>query len=543
MIRIDRRQLMVTSAFGLGGLMLPQGRLVAQMLDAARGFTHDVASGEPDVDSVLLWTRFVGNGSSAHVRAEISASPDMTNVIARNEMITGPWRDWTVKITLDGLNAGQRYYYRFIGDDGSKSLIGRTKTLPVGAVRNFNVAVFSCSNLPVGEFNAYGHAAARDDIDVTLHLGDYFYEYKRGGYPADSPRWNLVMPQTELFSLADYRLRYASYRSDPQLRALHNRHAMITSMDDHESANDSWEGGAQNHQPDEGDWNARKMAATQAYREWMPIDDEPYKAYQIGDLATLFRTDTRLLMRSEQRETDALFKAPDVQAALTKFKRERWADPAVTMMGTTQESWLSHGLKASVRGRQHWQVVGVGTIMGETYMPREAAGWLAKDAPDRDKRYTLGGIELAKAGLPFNFDNWGGYPAARARLLSAAQGASANLVVLSGDSHNAWAYELSNNGRAAGVEFAGHAVTSSGYESSTQGIDPTVIAAALVKSSPELKWADTSRRGYMALTLTPTSATNEWVFMQTIGERTLATQASKRLRVKAGAAKLESVSV
>ena len=541
MIRIDRRQLIVTSAFGLGGLMLPGGRLAAQALAAARGFTHDVASGEPDIDSVLLWTRYVGAGASAHVRAQISETADFAKVVATNEMITGPWRDWTVKITLDGLAPGKRYYYRFLDSDNEMSPVGRTKTLPVGATPKFNLAVFSCSNLPVGEFNAYGHAAARDDIDLTMHLGDYFYEYKRGGYPENSPRWDLVQPQSEILSLADYRLRYASYRADPQLQALHNRHPMIASMDDHESANDSWEGGAQNHQADEGDWTLRKLAATQAYREWMPVGDEPYKAYSIGDLATLFRTDTRLLMRSSQPETESIFKEADVQAALAKFKRERWADPAVTMMGTAQESWLAHGLKASVRAKKRWQVVGTGTIMGETYMPREAAAWLKPDAAERNRQYTMRGIELTKAGLPFNFDNWGGYPAARGRLLDAAQAASANLVMLAGDSHNAWAYDLSNKGRAVGVEFAGHAVTSPGYESSTSGTDPKIIAAALVKSSPELKWADTSRRGYMALMLTPAAATNEWVFMQTIGAQSLVTQPSHRMRVKPGVAKLETV--
>jgi alkaline phosphatase D len=210
------------------------------------------------------------------------------------------------------------------------------------------------------------------------------------------------------------------------------------------------------------------------------------------------------------------------------------------MMGTTQESWLAHGLKASVRAKKRWQIVGTGTIMGETYMPREAGVWLKPDAPDRNKQYILRGIEFTKASLPFNFDNWGGYPAARGRLLSAAQAASANLVMLAGDSHNAWAYELSNNGRAAGVEFAGHAVTSPGYEYSSSA-DPKVVAAALLKSSPELKWADTSRRGYMALTLTPTAATNEWVFMQTVTARSLATQPSHRMRVKPGVAKLETV--
>jgi alkaline phosphatase D len=542
MIHIDRRQLIATAAFGVGGLMLPGGAAMAQAWLAARGFTHNVASGEPDVDSVLLWTRFVGSGKSAHVRAEISETPDFATIIAKNEMITGPWRDWTVKITLDGLQPGRRYHYRFVAENGSMSPVGRTKTLPAGTVSAFNLAVFSCSNLPFGMFNAYGHAAARDDIDLVMHLGDYFYEYKRGGYPDDNPRWDLVQPQTELIHLADYRLRYASYRTDPDLQAIHNRHPMIVSMDDHESANDSWEGGAQNHQPDEeGVWSARRAAAMQAYREWMPIDDAPYKSYEIGALGTLFRTDTRLLMRSSEPEIDNLFGATDVQAALAKFKRERWPDPAVTMMGTTQESWLAHGLKASARAKKRWQVVGTGTIMGETYMPGEAVNWIAKDAAERSKRYTLNGIELAKAGLPFNFDNWGGYPAARARLLDAAQAAPANLVMLAGDSHNAWAYELSNRGRAVGVEFAGHAVTSPGYESSTQGTDPKVIAAALVKSSPELKWCDTSRRGYMRLALAPDVATNEWVFMDTIKTRSMAVGTAHRMRVKAGTAKLETV--
>jgi alkaline phosphatase D len=542
MIRIDRRQLITTAAFGLGGLVLPGGVAMAQVLSAARGFTHNVASGEPDVDSVLLWTRYVGDGGSAHVRAQISDTPDFARVIATNEMITGPWRDWTVKITLDGLMAGRRYHYRFVAADGSMSPVGRTKTLPIGAVQRVNLAVLSCSNIGFGYFNAYAHAAARSDLDLWVHLGDYLYEARLGIYPSlqEAVRPTEIVPTTELLHLADYRMRYAGYRSDPDLQALHARHPMIASMDDHESGNDSWEGGAQAHQADEGDWNIRRAAAIQAYREWMPIDDAPYKAYQLGDLGTFFRTDTRLLMRSSEPEIDAVFKEADVQAALAKFKRERWADPAVTMMGTTQESWLAHGLKASVRAKKRWQIVGTGTIMGETYMPREAGVWLKPDAPDRNKQYILRGIEFTKASLPFNFDNWGGYPAARGRLLSAAQAASANLVMLAGDSHNAWAYELSNKGRAVGVEFAGHAVTSPGYEYSSSA-DPKVVAAALLKSSPELKWADTSRRGYMALTLTPTAATNEWVFMQTVTTRSLATQGSHRMRVKPGVAKLETV--
>ncbi|MFM9978241.1 MAG: alkaline phosphatase D family protein [Sphingomonadaceae bacterium] len=541
MIRFDRRSFIITSAFGIGGLALPDGRLAAQMLGAARGFTHNVASGEPGPQSVLLWTRYVGEGASAHVRAEIAEDEAFARIVARDTVITGPWRDWTAKVTLDGLVPGKRYFYRFAGPDGSFSPVGRTKTLPVGRVARFGIGVFSCSNLPAGVFNAYAHAAARDDIDVALHLGDYFYEYQRGGYPAASPRWDLILPVTETVSLADYRLRFASYRADKDLQAIHNRHPMIVSMDDHESTNDAWEGSAQNHQPEEGDWNTRRAAAIQAYREWMPIDDLPYKSYQIGDLATFFRTETRLLARTTPPSVQPLFAAPDVPAALAKFKNETWRDPAMTMMGTTQERWLYEGLRQSTRARTRWQVVGTGTIMGETYTPPAAAQWLSADAPDWARRRALGGIALTQAGLPFNFDNWGGYPAARARLLSAAQSANANLIMLAGDSHNAWAYDLANNGRAAGVEFAGHSVTSPGFEASTRGTDPAAVAAAIIKSSPELRWADTSRRGYMALTLTPRAATNEWVFMQAIDAPNLATQPAHRMQVRPGMAKLEAV--
>jgi len=541
MIRIDRRQLIVTSAFGIGGLALPGGRLAAQMLGAAKGFTHNVASGEPAPESVLLWTRYVGEGASAHVRAEIAEDAAFARIVAEDSVITGPWRDWTAKVTLDGLAPGRRYFYRFVAGDGSLSPVGRTKTLPVGRVARFGIGIFSCSNLPVGVFNAYAHAAARDDIDLAVHLGDYFYEYQRGGYPADSPRWDLIQPATETVSLADYRLRFASYRADKDLQAIHNRHPMIVSMDDHESTNDSWEGGAQNHQPAEGDWSTRRAAALQAWREWMPVDDLPYKSYQIGDLATFFRTETRLLARTTPPDVQPLFAAPDVTAALATFKAEVWRDPAMTMMGTTQERWLYQGLQASTAAKTRWQVVGTGTIMGETYTPPQAPTWLAADAPEGIRRRVLGGVALAKAGLPFNFDNWGGYPAARARLLGAAQKASANLIMLAGDSHNAWAYDLVNNGRPAGVEFAGHAVTSPGYEASTRGTDPKDVAAAIMRSSPELRWAETSRRGYMALTLTPAAATNEWVFMQTIDGPSLATQASHRMRVRPGVARLETV--
>lgn len=518
-LRIDRRSLLLTGTLGLGALAIP-GFALAQAL--ARGFTHSVASGEPGADTMLLWTRYVpADGGAATLKAEISKTQDFARIVSGGQQTTGPWRDHTAKITVDGLEPGTDYFYRFVAPDGSYSPVGRTKTLPAGNTRKFGIAIFSCSNMPFGFFNAYGHAAARSDIDLWVHLGDYLYEYKKGGYgPKDGAvdnRW--PEPAGEMIQLADYRLRYASYRSDPDLQELHRVKPMIVQMDDHESANNSREMGAQNHQADEGDWNIRKAMALQAFREWMPVSETPWGSYDIGTLATLFRTESRLLYRSDEPELGPLFRSGDAQKALIAFRDGALQDPARTMLGTEQESWLAHGLRKSVRSGQKWQVVGFGTIMGKQRLPEQAMDWIKPDAGAGTKAYVQAGVMASKLGLPSDLDNWGGFPAARARFLKSAQAAGANLLVICGDSHNAWAFDLGQDGKPAGVEFAGHSVTSPGYEQATAA-DPKVIAAALVATNPELKWCDTSRRGYMALTLTPERATNDWVMMDTILQRT-----------------------
>jgi len=533
--RLDRRSFLLTGSLGLGAFAVP-GFAQTPNVTAARGFTHAVASGEPAADSMLLWTRYVpASGEAVELRAEIAETSDFRRIVASGAQITGPWRDHTAKITLDGLKPGTSYHYRFIAPDGTFSAVGRTRTLPEGPVPSFRAAIFSCSNMPFGFFNAYGHAAARDDLDLVIHLGDYLYEYDRSEYPtpAQVVGGRLAEPANELLHLADYRLRYASYRTDPDLQRLHQLQPMIVQWDDHESANDSWEGGAENHSANEGDWTLRKIAAIQAFREWMPVSDEPWKAYDVGGLATLFRTETRLLARTEQPDVAPLFKQADPIAALKAFRDGAWMDPAKTMMGSQQESWLAHAMRASVKQGQRWQMVGFGTILGQTVMPQIAANWVPADAPAAAKAYMAAGVAAAKLGLPFNYDNWGGYPAARARFLRSAQAMGANLLVLSGDSHNAWAYDLAQDGKPAGVEFAGHSVTSPGYESELR-VDPKSVAAALVGSNPELKWCDTSRRGYMALTLTPDSASNDWVMVDTIKARSTAASIGHTAKVQRG---------
>ena len=175
--------------------------------------------------------------------------------------------------------------------------------------------------------------------------------------------------------------------------------------------------------------------------------------------------------------------------------------------------------------------------MGKSYTPQNAESWLAPDASERAKKYMTLGMAAGKAKLPYNLDNWGGYPAARSRFLTTAQSAAANLIVVSGDSHNAWANDLIEGGKPAGVEFGGHSVSSPGFESFTK-VDPKTVARDLIEASPELRWADTSNRGYMVLNLTPVMATNEYIF---IGKGPSSVLGTKKLSVRLGRKTLEGV--
>jgi alkaline phosphatase D len=288
---IDRRLLLKTGMFGLGALSLPGGALAAMQVALAKGFTHNVASGEPGPTSVLLWTRYVSDAAESKLRAELWEVGKPKRIISGGDTLASSMRDHTAKVVAKGLQPGKTYNYRFVAPDGTSSPVGRTRTLPEGNVGRYRMAVFSCSNLPFGWFNAYAHANAADDFDVVLHLGDYLYEYPRGYYPfpKDVVAGRLIEPAGEIIALADYRLRYASYRADADLQRLHAMHPMIAMWDDHEFTNDAYKDGAQNHQANEGDWGARKAAAERAYREWMPVrersDDVWWSSYPIGNQA------------------------------------------------------------------------------------------------------------------------------------------------------------------------------------------------------------------------------------------------------------------
>jgi len=542
-MNIDRRQLMALGTFGLGALSVP----ASASLMSAKGFTHGVASGEPSKSSVLLWTRYVGNGD-VKLTAEISSNADFSGAKIAGEVEALVDRDHIAKITAQGLDPNAWYFYRFIGPDGSKSQVGRTRTLPEGPTAQFNIGVVGCSNLPFGYFNAYAHAAQNASLDLIVHTGDYIYEYPAGTYPSkhQAVSGRMVNPLSEIVQLADYRLRYAAYRKDPDLQRIHQVLPMIAMWDDHEFANDAYKDGAENHDASEGDWEVRKRVAERVYREWMPVSDKDYGSprwseYQIGDLATLFLTESRISARSKQLDLGAALNGQeDVQAVIEAFRDNVWQDPAREMIGGVQEAWLGSAMRKSKASGTKWQVWSQQCVMGELKLPQEAINWVAPDAPAFAKQRLKVGALAAKMGLPINFDSWDGYPQARERALKEAQAADADLIVLSGDSHNGWAFNLETADGKAGVEFGGHSVTSPGLESYLSGARPDVAAKALRETNSQLQWTDTSNRGYMTVSLTPEKATSTWHFLDTIRAKSTALRSSASQTVLRGSNRLQA---
>lgn len=536
-ININRRELLIGGAAASAGLLWPSRMIAAPLA----GFTHGVASGEPGPTSMLFWTRFAGTGSgdrAVPLQLEIANNPRMTRARVVAEALAEPGRDWTARATVNGLAPDTSYFYRWTGPNKARSMVGRTRTLPGASASAFRLGVFSCSNLPYGWFNAYGHAAAADDIDLFVHLGDYIYEYARGTYPdaASTVPGRTIAPEGATVRLPDYWQRYQSYRADPDLQAIHARHPAVTTWDDHEIANDTWARGAENHDPaTEGSFAARLQAARSAYRDWMPVSDQPYARYDIGRLASLYRLDTRVHGRDPQLDLGAAIRSgPDTMTALKRLRDEQWMAGNRQLLGQDQERWLFAEVEQSSRAGTRWQVLAQQVIMGRIQMPPGGSA-LAGPNPDPQVAAFLGAAEVAaKLGLPLNMDAWDGYPAARARLLGTAQGMGLDLMVLAGDSHNAWASDLMHDGRPAGVEFAGQSVSSPGFETYLKSASPAQVAGALRQANPTLKWVQTAGRGYMHVTLSPVEAVCEWRFTGPEAARSPKLVSTQRARVRSG---------
>jgi alkaline phosphatase D len=517
-------------------------------------YDYGVASGDPMSDRAILWThaRIEGHEGDVLLAYEISTDPSFSTLVASGPVTATAAAGHTAKVDATGLAANTEYYYRFRSGNWT-SAVGRTRTLPVGAIPEVRMAVFSCANYPAGFFNVYAEAA-RSDAQYAIHLGDYIYEYAATGYASEQAAQlgRASDPANEILTLADYRRRHAQYRSDVDLRNLHARMPMIAVWDDHEIANDTWRDGAENHtEGAEGSFAARRAAALQAWHEWMPVRtgtdrSRIYRSFNFGNLVSLHMLDTRILARDRQIDVLGLLNpatAAATQAALFSPTRQ--------MLGIEQQTWLQQQMGASAAT---WQVLGQQVLMGRMEFPVSVL--TALNATDTSPAAIAAGqkavsdyitAKLTPAAqrtavqtallntstnpkLGYNFDAWDGYPLAREILLSAIAAMNKKLVVLAGDTHNAWHSDLTLAGflnpaqanMKVGEEFATPSVSSPGFESYL------AIPAAQLKSIFEnvvddLNWIDPSRRGYLKMTFTASQARGQWIFVDTISSRNYTT--------------------
>ena len=428
-------------------------------------------------------------------------------------------RDYCVKVDVTGLSPAKVYTYSFKaltagGDVASPT--GRTKTTAASGDAPVKLAFVSCSNWQFGFFNAYEALSQEADLDVIIHLGDYFYEYGIDGYGGDVAQQigRLHDPVTETVTLDDYRTRHRQYKTDPNLQAAHAAAPWICTWDDHESANNSYRTGAQNHNPEEneGDWSDRKQAAIQAYFEWQPlrepvsgdITSAVWRSFTFGDVASVHALESRLTGRSPDISWfEALAGATDPDSMMPRIAETVAAinAPDRTMLGMEQEAWLAGELKRSAEGGKPWQVLANQVVMARTKLPPLMQLMTPEQIAAQDNPFVQQMIAFSALGQPMNPDAWDGFPAARERLYQGAEAAGARLVTLAGDTHTAWANTLYDaNGAKRGVEFGCTSITSPGSGAYLSGM-PT-YGELLAQANDEVNWHDPFGHGYTLVTLT-----------------------------------------
>ena len=492
-------------------------------------FFHGVASGDPLADRVIIWTRLTPEDMEAgpyEISWRVATDPQLENIVQTGTTQTEASRDYTVKVDVSGLNPGTVYYYGFTFA-GKHSLTGRTQTSPgTESAGHLRFGVVSCSNYQAGYFNAYRHLAQRNDLDAIIHLGDYIYEYADGFYGnegiiAERP----LDPSQEIITLEEYRTRYSTYRLDTNLIRAHQQAAFITVWDDHETANDSYRDGAQNHtEGAEGSWEDRKAAGKQAYFEWMPIREQEdqivYRSIQYGDLMDLILLDTRLEGRQKQ---------------LDDVTSEEINDENRTILGATQKQWLLDQLSNSTA---KWKVIGQQVVFSEFNV-----GWTSL------ANSTAGGYNAVES---FFLDIWDGYPTERTQILDYIRDNSIdNVVILTGDFHSSFAFDVADHpididlqedpvfgmipfhnpnenynqetgAGAVAVEFATPSVTSANFDENA-GITLATILQAQMNNivqpntdlnignpNPHMKYVDLIKHGYFLLDINDERAQADW---------------------------------
>ncbi|MGW0205025.1 alkaline phosphatase D family protein [Streptomyces sp. NPDC003233] len=531
-----RRRTVVKAAAATAVLAGPlAASLPARAADQAPAFLHGVASGDPLPDGVLLWTRVTptpdavpgsGVGPDTEVSWVVARDKAFTGIVAKGSVTATAASDHTVKADVRGLQPATDYWFRFSAG-GTDSPVARTRTAPAtdATVANLRFGVVTCANWEAGYFAAYRHLAARNDLDAWLHLGDYIYEYKSGEYAARGTVVRPHAPVNEIITLADYRIRHAEYKTDPDLQALHLKAPVVAIWDDHEFADNAWSGGAVNHtEGAEGTWTARKAAAKQAYFEWMPvrpaIEGTTYRRLRFGKLADLSLLDLRSF-RSQQASAGS----------------GSVDDPNRTITGRAQLDWLKAGLKAS---DTKWRLVG-NSVMIAPFVIGSLTADLLKPLAKL--------LDLPQDGIGVNTDQWDGYTHDRRELLDHLRSNGiGNTVFLTGDIHMSWAndvpvdagtYPLSPS---AATEFVITSVTSDNLDDMVKVREGTVsaVAAPLIEvANRHVHWVDTDRHGYGVLDITADRAQMDYYVLSDRTDQNATSQWVRSYRTRSGTQKVE----
>jgi alkaline phosphatase D len=437
-------------------------------------FYHGISSGDPMEDKVILWTRYTpdsGNVTSKLVYWQMATDPAFSNVVNYGKAYANESEDFTVKVDVCGLQPNTFYYYLF--SDGVKnSIVGRTKTAPGANSDNDSArfAVVSCASWEHGYFNAYENISTRNDIDAVLHLGDYIYEYATGDF-SDNIAGRTYDPPAEAVTKEQYQLRYSQYKLDDQLRRIHQLFPFITVWDDHETCNDAWREGGENHTPaTEGPYLVRKSNSTATYFKWMPIRKPDlfdtiriFRKLRYGKLLDLIMLDTRLYDRDEQ------------DGAATN-------DPNRHMMGPVERAWYFQQLQDTTTT---WKIIG-NQVM---FAPMKAFGQI------------------------LNADQWDGYDFERNLITNQVINNNVkNLVILTGDIHTSWVNDVpgpSYNGTTGagsiGVEFVGPSITSYNF--------PIPVGQNIIKSfNPHMKYVNLDDHGFYYLDVRKTRTQADYKF-------------------------------
>jgi alkaline phosphatase D len=490
---------------------------IEPLFDAAlKPFYFGVASGDPQQDQVVIWTKvWQTNGQPVQVKWQVATDTTMQHIVAQGDVTTTEKSAYTVKVLAYGLQPGTYYYYRF-STGGVYSPVGRTKTAPVTTTA-LKFAVVSCNHFEGGYFNAYRLIANRNDIDAVIHLGDYIYEYG-----ARKPYKNKVIrshiPAHEILTLQDYRTRYAQYRLDKDLQEAHRLHPFITEWDDHEFANNTYKDGAGNHQAEEGDWEQRKATARKVYFEWLPIADNDKESVirkiGYGNMADLFMLDGRVEARCKQ------LNGPD-DTLLTCETR--------TMLGKEQSDWLTTGIRNSTA---HWKIMANQVIFSEV------------DAHRLSKKYAI------------NPDAWDGYPVERNAILDTLYKYNQqNVIIITGDIHSSWGFDLTEHPKdkqrynrktgkgVIGAEFVAPSISTNGLAERIPAPFAKLVGSLIKnrKATPHLKYIDLVYHGYLLLGLDNEKTQATWVYCKTIRKHSQAYKANKSYITKYNANRLVKV--